>query len=67
MLQMISKIMLLTEQHMACHVQEVFIAAVGDTVWDPQDKGCYTNTNAKAFQQFLHPLHCCLLLLLFLV
>lgn len=49
MLQMISKIMLLTEQYMACHVQEVFIAAVGDTIWDPQDKRCYINTNAKVF------------------
>lgn len=53
MLQMISKIMLLTEQHMACHVQEVFIGAAGDTVWDLQDKRCYINTNAKVFLQFL--------------
>lgn len=53
MLPMISKIILLTEQHMACHVQEVFIAAVGDTLWDPQDKRCYINTNAKVLQQFL--------------
>lgn len=52
---MISKMILLTKQHMACLVHKLFNAAVGDIVWDPQDKRCYINISAKVFQQFLSP------------
>jgi len=49
------KMRLLTKQHMACLVHKLFKAAVGDIVWDPQDKRCYININSKVFQQFLLP------------
>lgn len=55
MLQMISKTILLTKQHMARLVRELFNAAVGDIVWDPQDKRCYININSEVFQQFPLP------------
>lgn len=55
MLQMISKMILLTKQHMVCLVHRLFSAAVGDIVWDPLDKRCYININAEVFQQFVSP------------
>lgn len=49
MLQIISKIILLTKQYMALLVHKFFNAAVGNIVRDPQDKRYYLNINAKEF------------------